>query len=231
MTNFNLKLIAIITMLIDHSAAVLLQNESYYMMLRTVGRLAFPIFIFLMAEGLNRSKSIEKLIVRLGAFALISEIPFDLAFFGGKIYFKYFKTSFLMNDSIWQHQNIFFTLFFGGLAFFLFKKVFKEKVLIGYPVAFALAFLGEIWHFDYGMIGILMVFFAAVAYPSIIRRMGVIGAGNAGFFLVGSSLQLYALLALIPIYFYNGKRGPQMKYVFYLFYPVHLIILAMINNF
>ena len=230
MNNFTLKIIAIVTMLIDHTAAVLLTQTEYYLLLRTIGRFAFPIFIFLITEGFNKTRDLKKMLVRLGIFALISEIPFDLAFYHGKIDWKYFDLVFLKRPELWQHQNIFFTLLFGGLGYLIYTKL-KEKQGVGalmFPVI--LAILAEWWRFDYGMFGVLMVFFASIVYPSIKGRAGVIAIGNLLFFGAGSRLQIYALLSIIPILLYNGKRGFNMKYVFYVFYPVHLGILALINN-
>ena len=94
-----LKSIACISMLIDHFGIVFMENNR---LMRAMGRLAFPIFAFLIVQGLFHTSDIRKYIVRLGLFAVVSEIPFDLA----------------MHDTLWYPgaQNIFFTLTAGLFA-------------------------------------------------------------------------------------------------------------------
>ena len=99
MSSLVLKITALITMIIDHYGAIFQGNIIIY---RIIGRLAFPIYCFLLVEGYTHTSNIKKYASRLIAFAIISEIPFDLAFFG-KIGF--------------EHQNIFFTLFIGCLLY------------------------------------------------------------------------------------------------------------------
>lgn len=124
------KLVAIITMFIDHFAAAVLarvlifQIHSYgewsdplydiYQIMRMVGRLGFPIFCFLLVEGFEKTGSRTKYAFRLGLFALISEVPFDLAFSAKILEFKY--------------QNVYFTLFLGLLALCAFDFLTKRKL-------------------------------------------------------------------------------------------------------
>lgn len=119
-----LKLIAIITMLIDHIGAAVIARlliagqgsemlyKIYYAM-RAVGRVAFPIFCFLLVEGFFYTGSRKKYALRLFGFALLSEIPFDLAFSGKILEFGY--------------QNVFFTLLIGLLTIMLFDAVVKKQ--------------------------------------------------------------------------------------------------------
>ena len=192
-----LKLIAIITMLIDHIGAAVIARlliagqgsemlyKIYYAM-RAVGRVAFPIFCFLLVEGFFYTGSRKKYALRLFGFALLSEIPFDLAFSGKILEFGY--------------QNVFFTLLviitFGGMG-----------------AAYLL-------HTDYDAKGVLAIL---VFYMTRQMRGLQIVAGCLAF-----CWELPAIVAFIPIAFYNGKRGWNIKYLFYAFYPVHLLVLYLI---
>lgn len=220
-----LKLIAIITMFIDHVGAavlarVLLQDggsemlyKVYYAM-RDVGRIAFPIFCFLLVEGFEHTGNRKKYAVRLFAFALISEVPFDLAFSSRILEFGY--------------QNVFFTLFIGLVTIMAFHAV--EEHTEWHPVlrsvllagtAFAGMGIAELLRTDYAAKGVLCIL---IFY--LFRRMrGLQILAGCLFFCWW---ELPALVAFIPIAFYNGKRGWNIKYFFYLFYPVHLLVLYMI---
>ena len=126
LNSFWLKMIAITTMLIDHVGAVLLPQ---YPILRIIGRIAFPIFCFLLVEGFMHTHDVIRYMTRIGLFALISEIPFDLLFYGR-----------ILDGT---HQNVFFTLFIGlVMLYYLTKRypavlnfliafsVFKRKIII-----------------------------------------------------------------------------------------------------
>lgn len=218
-----LKIIALITMLIDHVAATLLARiiivngydealyNCYYVM-RKIGRIAFPIFIFLMIEGFAKTRSKGKYMLRMAAFAVISEIPFDLAFSAEVLEFSY--------------QNIFFTLLIGMLVMWAFdyigKKDWNMWVQLGLCMLVFVAGmeLAEVLHTDYGAKGIMCI---VVIYLFRWNRLLQIAAGSVAFLW-----EIPAPLAFVPIAFYNGKRGLKLKYIFYVFYPLHLIILYLI---
>lgn len=220
-----LKLIAVITMLIDHIGAVVLARlllageggetmyQVYYVM-RTIGRMAFPIFCFLLVEGFEHTRDQKKYVLRLGIFALISEIPFDLAL-SSEVFLP-------------SYQNVFFTLFFGMLTIMAFHAVEEKKewnfwqrgiLLVGAVVAG----MGIAWLFrtDYDALGVWCILMLYLFRKN--RGMQIL-AGCLAF----CWWELPALLAFIPIAFYNGKRGWNIKYIFYLFYPVHLLILYLV---
>ena len=121
MTTFTIKVIAIISMLIDHTGAVFNLHDGF----RIVGRIAFPLFVFLISEGCKHTKSYEKYLLRLGLFALISQIPFDLAFsqrWGYQIHIDFFNRT-----------NIFYTLWLGVVCAYLFnifRFFIREKLLL-----------------------------------------------------------------------------------------------------
>lgn len=234
-----LKLIAVISMLVDHTAAVLVWNPlnpgaktivqdmvmgwnlpwiSYLFMRYPIGRLAFPIYCFLLVEGFLHTRNVGKYALRLFVFALLSEVPFDLALFG----------------KVWEigGQNVFFTLFLAVIAMagmqFAEKKYaqnelsFRKKQVCQVLWVIAVCFVASAIFCDYGAKGVLMVL---VLYLFRNDRKAQVFAGSVAFLW-----EITAPLAFIPIYKYNGQRGFQMKYFFYAFYPVHLLLLYGILN-
>ncbi|TCT16751.1 TraX protein [Natranaerovirga pectinivora] len=219
MSNSTLKWIAIISMLVDHMGAVLFPQVIVF---RAIGRLAFPIFAFLITEGFIHTQNINKYIMRLGVFALVSEIPFNLAFYGRWFYLG--------------HQNIFVTLFLGLLAITLYEKyrVVDKQKADGY--LFLMLFGAFIINSDYSIFGVLMIFvfyifkkdFKKIVIWNVIIVLSMVlpnWAANAFILNPWLILQLGALVSLYIIHLYNGKKGKQIKYLFYMFYPVHLIFL------
>ncbi len=312
-----IKIIALAIMLIDHSAAVLIEgllqargffqtglSENEYLdminsystlytvdlVMRLIGRIAFPLFIFLLVEGAKHTKDKLQYAFRLSLFALISEVAFDLAFYRHFLEFS--------------HQNIFFTLAFGMYMIYLYDRVlasnknglfFKccsvlgmispaifltwqyhisiqlmvsdvlrmpsispwiaycvsllvlsiisvflvffirrrssgltiNKIGTSLLLLFMFMSIATYLNTDYGGIGILSI---AIMY--------VLRANITHGFLFGSlalvlsqPFELPAILGLIPIRLYNGERGLKLKYVFYIFYPLHLLILYLISTF
>lgn len=225
-----LKLIAVFSMLIDHTAAVLVWNPLnpnattlvqdmvagwnvpwliYLFMRYPIGRLAFPIYCFLLVEGFIHTKNIKKYAMRMLLFAFLSEVPFDLAFYG----------------SAWEisGQNVFFTLFFAMIAMagiqFAERKFQNLWLMRGSQLLFVAVVCMAANGFccDYGAKGVLMV---VILYLCRYHRPTQMLAGCIAF-----AWEITAPLAFIPISRYNGKRGLRLKYFFYAFYPVHLLIL------
>lgn len=311
-----IKLIAIISMLIDHIAATILERMMMragymlatinagamsnwiathrslfipYIVMRMIGRFGFPIFCFLLVEGFAHTHNRKKYALRLFLFALISEIPFDLAFRGEWFFSGY--------------QNVFFTLFLGMIAMcafsFLAKHIKGGVPAITGMIAGALftgfygglavenlvygllePFLGDLlytlgtWGFRLALIAVIaaitaFVFFRisrkhSAAYAGLIGAdlsalcltalaadllmtdyggMGVITIALMYAFrkkpvksmlagciclTVMSLMEATAFLMLIPVSRYNGRRGLNLKYVFYAFYPVHLGLLYLL---
>lgn len=219
-----LKLIAIITMLIDHLALILLSNESFateailtigskqisiYFILRKVGRLAFPIFCFLITQGFLHTKNLKKYLLNLLVFAFVSEIPFNLMI-SGKLFYL-------------GKQNIYFTLLLGVIALWTIDNIsnsFKKFLILALIIAAAI-----ILKVDYGQTGVMLII---LIY--ILRDMPAVQAILALPFLSGGYA---ALCSFVPINMYNGKRGfikgKALKYLFYAFYPLHIIILLLIK--
>lgn len=204
---FTLKWIAIITMLIDHIGAILYPQ---YLVLRMIGRIAFPIFCFLLVEGALHTHNIHRYEGRLLLFALISELPFDYAFYGG------------VNI---EHQNVFFTLFFGLLMLEVLKS--ERNVLYSVLATIGAILLAEMMATDYGAGGILIILCFYLLRNRQVEKQVAFVAMNSLYY--GWGVQTYAGLAAIPMLLYQGEQGPKMKYFFYLFYPAHLLILYLIT--
>lgn len=203
---FTLKCIAMACMVIDHTGAVLFPQ---YLILRIIGRLAFPIYCFLLVEGAMHTSDIRKYELRLLGFAVISEIPFDLAFRGGIRF---------------DHQNVFFTLFLGVVAIDLAKQCKNKLIAV---LIFILAIvLAEFLCTDYGGNGIVFIFCYYLLYERKVVKQVMFAFENI--LLYGMGVQMYASLAAIPMLLYNGRKGPSLKYFFYAFYPLHLLILYLI---
>ena len=233
-----LKLIAMASMLIDHVASHILRYYpafteplitighnyiTWYYLLRCVGRLAFPIFCFLLVEGFQHTHDRRKYGRNLLVFALISEIPFNLTH-GGHIYG-------------WS-QNVIFTLFLGFLALCVVRrweddrqtispesKIFSEHNRRLALRLIALIVVGILLRCDYGSSGISFILLLYV-----LRRNEILRTAIGCCFL---GMRWIAGLAFIPMALYNGRRGfiqgPFGKYLFYLFYPLHLIALYFIR--
>lgn len=206
LSGFALKWIAMISMLIDHTGAVLFPQ---YIQMRIIGRLAFPIYCFLLVEGAVHTRDIRKYELRLLLFALASELPFDLAF--------YTRMDF-------RHQNVFFTLFLGLVVVEQYQK-HREK-LSSFIIFLIVMVLAEVLNTDYGAAGIIFVLLFYLLYQYKVGKQAVFAAAN--FLMYGSGVQAYAGFAAFPMLLYNGKRGPSMKYFFYVFYPLHLLALWLI---
>jgi hypothetical protein len=207
MTAFTLKIIALSVMLIDHMGAAF--PDCFPVWFRIVGRLAYPIFIYLLAEGFRYTKARDKFLMRLLAFALISEIPYDLALGYG--------------INILTKTNIFYTLFLGGTALCLYERMKERRNRQTMAVIFSIlptAILAEILTADYGGMGVLFIFAVYAVKPKI-PRLITMGAFSLSQFIplavthnMGIAIPMEYLLmipfalATVPIIaFYNGRRG------------------------
>lgn len=212
-----LKIIALLSMIIDHYGAIFHGDMDIY---RIIGRIAFPIYCFLLVEGYTHTSNVKKYATRLFFFAIISELPFDLAFYG--------KLGL-------QHQNIFFTLLIGLILMYLLdnkegKHNFNKTTL--WLAAGSLAIFTSV---DYNFVGIIYIlaFYYTKEYPSLKRLYRVAIIIFLINLLAAGLNQQFSLLALPLIYFYNGQLGPKSKFIqglFYLAYPLHLLIFYLINT-
>jgi hypothetical protein len=217
-----LKIIAMVSMVFDHVGDMFFPD---LMWPRMIGRLAMPIFSFCIAEGYIYTRDRKKYVLRLGIFALISEVPFDLAF-EGRINLT--------------HQNIMLTFFLAVLAltgFDLVRGVKKEdtgkysirKTLLGLIPVFVVAIIALVLKADYTVFAVISVFLFYVFKDS--KHLFRTGAGVA-FLSLTRTMGYYCTtgLSIIPLLLYNGKKGKGLKWLFYAFYPGHLLILYMIKQ-
>ncbi len=217
-----LKLLACAAMLLDHIGATMVPGWT----LRIIGRIAFPIFCFLLAEGAHYTRDPKKYALRLAIGALLSELPFDLAFYGGWT---------------WSSQSVMLTMLlgFGALELMGACEALPLKLLCVLPFAAAAEWLQT----DYGGAGVLMIALFGLT-RELPHRLPVQLLGMAvicGLIIPGAQIsvlgfrvgiELFALLGLIPIALYSGRKittGRAVQWAFYLFYPVHLLILYAIS--
>lgn len=221
-----LKILACVTMLLDHIGemfAPLILNDGVYYTLRIIGRLAFPLYCFLLAEGVAYTKNPVKYGLRLLMGVFLAEVPFDLAF-AGRI--------------DWTCQSVMVTLFLGFIMAMSMKRLERTKLI---PVIVC-AFLAELFLADYGAWGILIIAVFVMTHDykdkKIIQIMGLtticwmMNTPAVPIFGLKIPIEMFAVLALIPIFLYSGKKttGSKMiQTVFYLFYPVHLLVLYIIS--
>ncbi len=261
-----LKIIAVVTMLTDHIGAVVIEfiiykqlvsgitpSDDIYLadnVLRRIGRIAFPIFIFLLIEGFYHTRSRAKYLFRLSVFALVSEIPFDLGFnFTGtdfaKISWFGLKGSSQAHQVIPElsYQNVFFTLAIGFALIWIADQltspgetenagtleiIFRHVICVAAVIGFSLG--AQRFNCDYAAAGVLAIFAAYMA-----SRTGnyliVFLASVTVLAVLSSGIELYALAALPLIACYHGDKGKGLgKWFFYIFYPAHIFVLAVIKK-
>ena len=214
--SITLKSIAIISMLIDHIGEILYPNISVF---KYIGRIAFPIFAFQLVEGYSKTKNKKKYGLRLFIFALISEIPFDIAFYNSYFY--------------WNHQNIFFELFLCFFLLIFLEKLEEQSVECKIILIFLFSLLSILLKFDYHAFGVLFVSLLYFYKDNI--PLNIIGFIILSYIFIDTQ-ELFGVLSFIPIMLYNGKltnsnkRIPgYLKLSFYAFYPIHIISLYFIK--
>lgn len=230
-----LKLIACVTMLVDHIGATIVYGlylvawnaENYavsnslaelYQVMRIIGRIAFPIYCFLLVEGAHYTRDPKKYALRLGSGVLLSELPFDLAF-SGRIDL--------------ESSSVMVTLLLGFLMIQAMKRVKGFwKVVVILPFFLAAEWLRT----DYAGNGIAIIAMLAltrdVPHEKLLRTIGFVvllwfGA-EVSIGPVQVPMELFGLIGLIPMFCYHGGKrtgNKAVQWAFYLFYPVHLTVL------
>ena len=222
-----LKRLALCSMLLDHLGASCLEAGVFSrpgpiseplltldLVLRLIGRLAFPIFCFLLVEGFLHTHDVRRYFLQLLGFGLVSELPFDLAYFHTPFY--------------WSHQNVYWTLALGVLAMAAlrhFQTAAGAATWQGLLCAGGCILLAYLAQTDYDGIGVIII---CALYLTRTNRKWQCLVGAVLF-----AFEITAPLAFVFLWFYNGQRGAcskAQKWGFYLFYPVHLAVLACITN-
>lgn len=236
LTSNMLRTVAIIFMLSDHIWATYMSFGNW---MTYLGRLAFPIFAFQIAEGYIHTSSFKRYALRLLGFAVVTEIPFNL-FYSSRFFNPY-------------HQNVLFTFLLGLMAIHVIdglKKNFSAKKLALSVLWLLLICAGSVLGFvDYGFKGMLMVvmFYVLRDFPfAWAAQLVAMILINIVFFeglvvpveLFGKTVEIptqgFAVLSLIPIWLYGGRKGASgkaLQYGFYAFYPVHMLVLYLIRYF
>lgn len=252
LTGNSLKVVACVSMFIDHLSKIFLaaiitklfwmaengeipfeQYQSFSDFVRfklyDIGTIAFPIFCFLLVEGFVHTKNRKRYMGSMLVFALISELPFDLGFFS-ELSRRHGTFPFYFS-----YQNVFFTLFLGLFCLSILERLPKfekeqgpkediKTVLLQLGTVVLVAVVAELLRYDYGGQGIIFIVgFYILRGDCILQALGYLVL-----FMVttGNQPTICTILAVIFILFYNGKRGKlKLKYCFYWFYPIHILLL------
>lgn len=222
----SLKLIACITMMVDHFGHAIVPElpvpymVDLYYTCRIIGRIAFPIYCFLLVEGMYHTRNPGKYIGRLAIGILLAELPFDILFEG---------------CISWEYQSVMVTLTLGAIMLLCMGKT--EKIWLKLLLVLPFIVLAELARSDYGGWGIAMIAVFALFDRFSLQCLGLLlvnslmDSAAIPIFGLPVSVQLFAVLALIPIAFYCGKKltySRAVQWGFYLFYPAHLLILWVI---
>lgn len=250
LSNNAIKLMAVLSMIIDHFAKIVLTmwvfnilfpqvelgnmaQEQYQSIdnfvrftLPEIGRMAFPLFCFLLVEGYHHTRNKKKYLTLMVVFALISELPFDVAFFhipsirSGTFPFY------------WEYQNVFFTLALGIVLLKTLQKIQKKlpfeknRILCIFAHIISVgvfAVIADLIKSDYGSMGIIYIFaFYIFRNNRILQALSIL---IVYILTTGNQPSIFLMLSGVIIILYNGQRGNlNLKYFFYLFYPVHITL-------
>ena len=228
--SLRLKVLAMAFMACSHLSSTVFWGTRW---LDCIGRLAFPIFAFLLAEGFRHTKDYKKYLKRLFLFALVTELPFNLMSEGGPLYPF--------------HQNVLFTFCIALVAMHWIEKgkdapapryVLRAAVVA--VIAYLVGFLTFVDYFGYGVLMVLLFYlfhekpygWAVELLAMVYINWEMIGGLVFPTVLLGREINIpqqgFAVLALIPIWLYNGRRGAggkRIQYACYAFYPAHMLLL------
>lgn len=214
-------------MTIDHTGRFFFPEATWMI---AIGRLAFPIFAWGIANGYQHTRNIKKYAVRLFIFAIISQIPYSLGFseLGRSPY----------------ELNILFTLLLG-LTAIVAQEHIKNPISRTLVLIFLL-FAGELLHMSYGWYGVALVLIFHVTYKKPSSQFVLFSIATLGYIFLNTLsaviftgeafayrgiIQIFSICALPPIALYNEKQGKSIKYFFYLYYTLHLALFTLIHHY
>ncbi len=226
MSSLFLKLIAVFFMTLDHIGAT---SNIYY--LRIVGRIAFPIFAFLVAQSCIHTKDRKAYLLRLFIFAIIAEPFFD--FFINSIYGINVNPFEFSSYFILSYQNVIFTFLLGSALCFIDNSSIKKTHKILYMVLILV--VGLILRSDYDILGIGLVYGLYKARNNKLYTLGVLLMFTVLLYSTNWHMLLGSWISIIFILMYNGTSGKVknekinnlIKYSFYFYYPLHMFILGL----
>ena len=222
LSNNQLKILAMVAMTLDHIGAYLFPNVLW---LRLVGRLAFPIYAFMIAEGCRHTRSPARYLGCLAGLAIVCQV-----------------VSFIAMGSLYQCIMVTFSLSVGLILLINYARK-KQNVLSWLLVAFAILLTSFLCHglpiflsntdycVDYGFVGVMtpvLIYLCATKSA----QLTALTLCLAGLCLTVWDGQIFALPAVLLIALYNGTRGKwKLKWFFYFFYPVHLVLIYLVGIF
>lgn len=221
LTGTQIKWIALITMIIDHTGLILMRGTSWYQAFRWIGRVSFPLYCFLLVEGFFHTRDIGRYIKRMAIWALISELPFDWMNHAmqGKL---------VWSAALWNSQNVFFTLLLGLLALEGYVRwQNRGRTLLSVLWCAAMAGIALAARTDYSWAGVALICFLYRFH----QRAGARFAFGYATLLLGVNPNEYpAVVSFGLMQLYQGKRGrTRYPWLFYLAYPLHLCILCVVR--
>lgn len=217
-----LKILALIAMTIDHIGCYLYPTHEW---MRIVGRLAFPIFAYMIAEGARYTKNRKKYLGMMFGLGVICQIVYYFAM--GSLFqcilitFTFSIVLIYALDYAIQRKNAEGWILLGLLFIAVFSLVYVLPKLLSHTD----------YNVDYGIWGVLFPVFVYLGGKNKWARLAL-AAIPLVFLAISYPKQEYALFALVPLALYNGTRGKwRMKYLFYIYYPLHLVVIYAVGLF
>ena len=217
LTGTGLKLIAMASMVLDHLGDNFFPGAVW---MRALGRIAMPVFAFCVAEGFIHTHDRMRYFRRLGLFGVVSEVPFDLVTAGKLLEFG--------------HQNIMASFFWAILALLCFEAVTgpspsRGRFALGVGVLLLFVAASLPLGLDYNMVAVgLICIYYLLRHKALALRNAVAMVYHALLRNVG--IYWFGLLGFLPIFLYNGQRGKGLKWLFYGFYPGHLLLIYLLRS-